>query len=80
MADEAHRQCVAATEVLLPGESGARPSLPFQEVSGLDMKAQVIEYRAGNSQVFSTIKMPGIEEVRQRHDEEGRLRQGQQVL
>ena len=34
--------------------------LPFQEVSGLDIETQVIEYRAGNSPTFSTIKMPGI--------------------
>lgn len=32
----------------------------FQEVSGLDIEAQVIEYRHGNSKEFSTIKMPGI--------------------
>ena len=32
----------------------------FQEVSGLDIEAQVIEYRHGNSPDFSTIKMPGI--------------------
>ncbi|KNG93068.1 phage tail protein [Pseudaestuariivita atlantica] len=32
----------------------------FQEVSGLDVETQVIEYRAGNSPVFSTIKMPGM--------------------
>jgi phage tail-like protein len=32
----------------------------FQEVSGLDMEAQAIEYRAGNSPVFSTVKMPGL--------------------
>lgn len=32
----------------------------FQEVSGLDIEAQVIEYRHGNSPEFSTIKMPGI--------------------
>ncbi|MCD8167311.1 MAG: phage tail protein [Bacteroides sp.] len=31
-----------------------------QEVSGLDVEAQVIEYRHGNSKEFSTIKMPGI--------------------
>ncbi|MDD5033805.1 MAG: phage tail protein [Methylococcaceae bacterium] len=35
-------------------------NLPFQEVSGLDTETQAIEYRAGNSKVFSTIKMPGI--------------------
>lgn len=32
----------------------------FQEVSGLDIEAQIIEYRHGNSPDFSTIKMPGI--------------------
>jgi len=32
----------------------------FQEVSGLDVEAQPIEYRAGNSPTFSVIKMPGI--------------------
>ncbi len=32
----------------------------FQEVSGLDIEAQVIEYRHGDSPDFSTIKMPGI--------------------
>lgn len=32
----------------------------FQEVSGLDMETQVIEYRAGNNPVFSTAKMPGM--------------------
>ena len=34
--------------------------LAFQEVSGLDAEAQIIEYRHGNSPVFSPIKMPGI--------------------
>lgn len=32
----------------------------FQEVSGLEAEAQVIEYRHSNSKEFSTIKMPGI--------------------
>ncbi len=32
----------------------------FQEISGLDTESQPIEYRHGDSQVFSTIKMPGI--------------------
>lgn len=32
----------------------------FQEVTGLSSETQVIEYRAGNSKVFSTVKMPGI--------------------
>ncbi len=34
--------------------------LSFQEVSGLDVEAQIIEYRHGDNPVFSTIKMPGI--------------------
>ena len=32
----------------------------FQEVTGLNAETQVIEYRAGNSKVSSTVKMPGI--------------------
>lgn len=35
-------------------------SASFTEVSGLDMEAQVIEYRGGNSKVFSPVKMPGL--------------------
>lgn len=35
-------------------------SARFQEVSGLDMNASPIEYRAGNSKLFSTVKMPGL--------------------
>ncbi|PCJ21790.1 MAG: phage tail protein [Gammaproteobacteria bacterium] len=34
--------------------------LAFQEVSGLDVEAQVIEYRHGDSPEFSTITMPGL--------------------
>jgi phage tail-like protein len=34
--------------------------MSFQEVSGLDVEAQPIEYRAGDNPVFSTVKMPGI--------------------
>ncbi|RSK43449.1 phage tail protein [Hymenobacter perfusus] len=37
--------------------------VPFQEVSGLETETQVIEYRAGNSPTFSTIKMPGLKKV-----------------
>jgi phage tail-like protein len=32
----------------------------FQEVSGMDVATQIIEYRASNSKLFSTEKMPGI--------------------
>lgn len=34
--------------------------MSFKEVSGLDIEAQIIEYRHGNSPAFSTIKMPGL--------------------
>ena len=34
--------------------------MSFQEVSGLDVEAQVIEYRAGDNPVFSATKMPGL--------------------
>jgi len=39
---------------------GAMKNTSFQEISGLDVEAQPIEYRAGDSSVFSTIKMPGM--------------------
>ena len=35
--------------------------MSFQEVSGLDLEAQIIEYRSGDSKQFSTVKMPGIQ-------------------
>lgn len=34
--------------------------MSFQEVSGLEVEAQPIEYRAGDSPIFSAIKMPGL--------------------
>jgi len=34
--------------------------IAFQEVSGMDVENQVIEYRKNNSPLFSTEKMPGI--------------------
>ena len=34
--------------------------MSFQEVSGLDIEAQPIEYRAGDNKGFSAVKMPGI--------------------
>ena len=39
---------------------GDYTDLPFQEVSGLDVETEAIEYRHGNSPVFSAIKMPGM--------------------
>jgi phage tail-like protein len=35
-------------------------TVSFQEVSGLETETQPIEYRHGDSKIFSTIKMPGI--------------------
>ena len=32
----------------------------FQEISGLETETQPIEYRAGDSKVFSPVKMPGL--------------------
>lgn len=34
--------------------------MKFQEVSGLDLEAQPIEYRVGDSKAFSVLKMPGL--------------------
>ena len=34
--------------------------MSFQEVSGLDVEAQPIEYRAGDSKTHATVKMPGL--------------------
>ena len=38
-------------------------TVSFQEVSGLDTETQPIEYRHGDSKMFSTIKMPGISKI-----------------
>lgn len=37
--------------------------MSFQEVTGLDVEAQPIEYRHGDSPQFSVIKMPGIQKT-----------------
>ena len=47
-------------EVKWAGGAGEGMVSSFQEVSGLDIEAQIIEYRAGNNPVFSTVKMPGL--------------------
>lgn len=39
---------------------GSSKNIPFQEVSGLEVEAQTLTYRHGNSPVFSEINMPGI--------------------
>lgn len=35
----------------------------FQEVTGLDAQPDDIEYHADNSQIFSTVKMPGLKKT-----------------
>ena len=40
---------------------GVATNVRFQEISGLDVQAQPIEYRRGTSPTFSTIKMPGLQ-------------------
>lgn len=39
---------------------GSTTNIPFQEVSGLEIQAEALEYRHGNSPVFSKINMPGL--------------------
>lgn len=35
-------------------------AVAFEEVSGMDVESQIIEYRKSNNPLFSTEKMPGI--------------------
>jgi len=35
-------------------------TVPFSEVSGLNVETEIIEYRDGESRNFSTLKMPGM--------------------
>jgi phage tail-like protein len=41
-------------------EWGSGNILSFQEVSGMDVQSEEIKYRAGDSPVFSPVKMPGL--------------------
>ncbi|WP_299705655.1 phage tail protein [uncultured Tateyamaria sp.] len=59
-------------QVTMAGED-----MTFQEVSGLDVESQPIEYRAGNSKVFSTIKMPGLRKTGNLTLKKGVLTRGQ---
>lgn len=61
MADEAQDQSVwPLPKFHFSVDIGDQQNLAFQEVSGLNTETQVIEYRAGDSRQFSTVKMPGI--------------------
>lgn len=44
-------------------QMGQLGEIRFQEISGLDIETQAIEYRAGDSKEFSAIKMPGIQKT-----------------
>jgi len=37
--------------------------MAFQDVSGLDVEAPPLEYRSGDSTVFSMVTMPGIKKT-----------------
>lgn len=37
--------------------------ISFQEVSGLEVESELIQYRNGDSPVFSKVKMPGMQKV-----------------
>ena len=39
---------------------GSKGEIAFQEVSGLDTEYDIIDYRAGNSPEFSTVRMTGL--------------------
>ena len=61
-------------------ELGSLGEIAFKEVSGLDMEAQVIEYRHGNSPVFSNIKMPGLKKTRMPNTERNPLSHKRSLL
>ena len=42
---------------------GDHSEIAFQEVSGLDTEYDVVEYRAGNSPDFSTVRMTGLKKA-----------------
>lgn len=60
MAGEAQDQNWPLPKFYFVVDWGDTKDIPFQEVSGLDLEAKPIEYRHGNSPVFSEISMPGI--------------------
>ena len=42
------------------GSESGIGEVPFQEVSGMEIESELIEYRSGNDKRFSTAKMPGM--------------------
>lgn len=61
MASEAEDQSIwPIVKFQFSVDIGDQKDLVFQEVTGLEAETEVIEYRAGDSKQFSTVKMPGI--------------------
>jgi phage tail-like protein len=65
MADDGSKQSATwpLAKFYFKVDIGDQKDVPFQEISGLDTETQAIEYRAGNSKEFSTVKMPGIKKT-----------------
>lgn len=42
------------------GSDSGIGEVPFQEVSGMELESEIIEYRAGNDKRFTMAKMPGM--------------------
>jgi len=61
----ANNQCsVSATATpTISVTLGGQQDVAFEELSALNVEAQVLEYRHGNSPVFYPIKMPGLGRV-----------------
>jgi len=60
MADEVQNKDWPLPKFYFMVDWGDNTNIPFQEVSGLNIEAQPLLYRHGNSPVFSEINMPGI--------------------
>ena len=63
MADDGSKQASAAwplPKFHFEVRFGDADPISFQEVSGLDVENEPIEYRAGGSKQFSPVKMPGL--------------------
>lgn len=63
MAGEAQNKNWPLSKFYFMVDWGRTTNIPFQEVSGLDIEAQPIEYRHGDSSVFSEIRKPGMAKI-----------------
>lgn len=60
MTDETRNQNWPVPKFYFMVDWGSTTNIPFQEVSGLEIESEPIEYRHGNSPVFSKITMPDM--------------------